>query len=325
MKRRAFFGVLAAAPWLVAEVYGDPQDKLPRIGFLGRTVPNLSPGDELRRGLRELGYVEGKDILIEWRHTLGYEDELRPLAAELVRMKVDVIVTFGTPAARAALEATKTIPVVFTAVGEPVATGLTTSLAKPSANGTGVSLLGAETGTKRFDFLHQLSPRIRRVAYLTSLANPATAPALQAMRAAAQSVGIKLDTYNARNAGEIESVLRTIPWKSVDGVLVGGDPIFLAEAAKIAKAARAAKVPAIFPYREFHEYGVLMSYGADWRDVLHRGAYYVDKILKGAKPSDLPVEQVSKMDFIIDMRVAREMGIKVPQELLFRADQVIRW
>jgi putative ABC transport system substrate-binding protein len=324
MNKRGFLGVLAAAPWLVAEVYGDPQDKVPRIGFLGRTVPNLSPGEELRQGLRELGYVEGKDILIEWRHTLGYEDELRPLAAELVRMKVDVIVTFGTPAARAALEATKTIPVVFTAVGDPVATGLTTSLAKPSANGTGVSLLGAEVATKRFDFLRQLSPRIRRVAYLGSPANPATAPGLESIRAAAQSVGIKLDTYNARNAGEIESALRAIPWKATHGVLIGGDPIFLAEGAKIAKAVRAARVPAAFPWREFHEYGVLMSYGPDWRDVLHRGAYYVDKILKGAKPSDLPVEQVSKVDLIIDLRVARDMGIKVPQELLFRADQVIR-
>ncbi len=322
--RRGFLAILVTAPWLVLEVHGDAQKRVPRIGFLGRTPPNLSAEEELRQGLRELGYVEGKDIVIEWRHTLGYEDVLRPLAAELVQMKVDVIVTFGTPAARAALEATKTIPVVFTAVGNPVGTDLTTSLAKPSANGTGVSLLGAETGTKRFDFLHQLSPRIHRVAHLTSLANPASASTLQSMQAAAQSVGIRLETYNARNTREIESALHTIPWKSTDGVLVGGDAIFLAEGAKIAKAVRAAKVPAVFPWREFHEYGVLMSYGPDWRDVLHRGAYYVDKILKGAKPSDLPIEQVSKMELIIDLRVAREMGIKVPQELLFRADQVIQ-
>ena len=325
MNRRGFLGVLGVAPWFIAEVYGDPQDKVPRIGFLGRIPPNLSAEEELRKGLRELGYVEGKGILIEWRHTLGYDDELRPLAAELVRMKVEVIVTFGTPAARAALEATKTVPVVFTAVGDPVATGLTTSLANPSANGTGISLLGAESATKRFDFLRQLSPRIRRVAYLGSLANPATAPGVESMRAAAQSVGIKLDIYNARNAGEIESALRAIRWKSTDGVLVGGDPVFLAAGAKIAKAVRAARVPAVFPWREFHEYGVLMSYGPDWRDVLRRGAYYVDKILKGAKPADLPVEQVSKMDLILDLRVARELGIKVPQELLFRADEVIRW
>ena len=324
MNRRDFLAVVGAAPWLVPDAYGEPQEKLPRIGFLGRLPPNLSAGEELRQGLREFGYVEGKDILIEWRQTLGYEDELRPLAAELVRKNVAVIVTFGTPAARAALEATKTIPVVFTAVGDPVATGLTTSLAKPSANGTGVSLLGAETATKRFDYLHQLSPRIRRVAYLGNPANPATRTGLESIRVAAQSVGIKLNTYNAINSGEIESALRTIPWKSVDGVLIAGDPIFLAEGAKIAQVVRAAKVPAIFPWREFHEYGVLMSYSSDWRDTLRRGAYFVAKILKGAKPSDLPVEQVSRIDLIIDLRVAREMRIKVPQELLYRADKVIR-
>ena len=201
MNRRDFLAVVGAAPWLVLEAYGEPQEKLPRIGFLGRLPPNLSAGEELRQGLREFGYVEGKDILIEWRQTLGYEDELRPLAAELVRMNVAVIVTFGTPAARAALEATKTIPVVFTAVGDAVATGLTASLAKPSANGTGVSLLGAETATKRFDYLHQLSPRIRRVAFLGNSANPATVSGLESVRVAAQSVGINLDIYNARNAG----------------------------------------------------------------------------------------------------------------------------
>ena len=324
MNRRDFLAVVGAAPWLIPEAYGEPQEKLPRIGFLGRLPPNLSAGEELRQGLREFGYVEGKDILIEWRQTLGYEDELRPLAAELVRMNVDVIVTFGTPAARAALEATKTIPVVFTAVGDAVATGLTTSLAKPSANGTGISQLGAETATKRFDYLHQLSPRIRRVAYLGNPANPATRTGLESIRVAAQSVGIKLNTYNAINSGEIESALRTIPWKSVDGVLIAGDPVFLAEGAKIAQAVRAAKVPAIFPWREFHEYGVLMSYSSDWRDALRRGAYFVAKILKGAKPSDLPVEQVSRIELIIDLRVARELRIEVPKELLYRADKVIR-
>jgi len=320
MNRRDFLVALAATPWLVDQACADPQNKLARIGFLGRIAPNLSSEEELRRGLRELGYVEGKDILIEWRHTLGFEEALRPLAVELVQMKVDVIVTFGTPAARAALEATKTIPVVFTAVGDPVATGLT----KPSTNGTGVSLLGVETVTKRLDFLHQLSPRIRHVAHVTSLANPASAATLQSIQASARSVSIKLTIFNARNIGDIEPTLRTIPWKSVDGLLVGGDPIFLAEGGKIAAAVRAARVPAVFPWREFHQYGVLMSYSADWRDTLHRGAYFVDKILKGAKPSDLPIEQVSKVELIIDLRVAREMGIKVPQELLFRADRVIQ-
>ena len=162
------------------------------------------------------------------------------------------------------------------------------------------------------------------MAYLVDLANPSQVVGVKSLQAAAQSLGIKLETYNATNAGEIGPALRRIPWKSIDGVLIGGDPIFLAEGAKISNAVRAAKVPAIFPWRDFHEYGVLMSYSPNLREVARRGAHYVDKILKGAKPADLPVEQVSTVDLIVDLRVADEMGIKVPQELLFRADEVIR-
>jgi len=324
MNRRTFLGALGAAPWLAVAVYSAAQEKVPKIGFLGRVAPNLEAKEGFQQGLRELGYVEGKNILIEWRNTLGHEDELRPLAAELVQVAPDVIVTFGTPAARAVLEETKIIPVVFAGVGDPIATGLVANLARPEANGTGVSLLSSELGVKRLDLLRQLVPRARRVAYLVDLANPSGAVQAKAVQATAQSLGIKLDTYNARNAAGIEAVLRAIPWKSTDGMLIGGDPIFIAEGAKISKAVRAARVPAVFPWPHFHEHRVLMSYGPNLRDVARRGAYYVDKILRGAKPSDLPVEQVSKVDLIIDLRLARELGIKVPQELLFRADRVIR-
>jgi putative ABC transport system substrate-binding protein len=239
-------------------------------------------------------------------------------------MAPDLIVTFGTPAALAVLEATKIIPVVFASVGDPIATGLVAHLARPEANGTGVSLLSSELGAKRLDLLRQLVPRARRVGYLTALANPSNAVQAKSVQAAARSLGIKLDTYDARNAGDIESALLAIPWKSTDGMLIGSDPIFQAEAARISKAVRAGRVPAVFPWPDFHEYRVLMSYGPDLRNVASRAAYYVDKILRGAKPSDLPVEQVSQVDLIIDLRVARELGIKVPQELLFRADRVIR-
>ena len=324
MNRRAFLGALGAAPWLVSEVYAEAQNKIPRMGFLGRLTPNSEQREGFQQGLRELGYVEGKNILIEWRNTLGYEDKLRPLAAELVQMAPDVIVTFGTPAALAVLKATRSIPVVFASVGDPLATGLATNLARPEGNGTGVSLLSSELGVKRLDLLRQLAPRARRVAFLVAPANPSNAVQTKSVQAAAQSLGIKLDTYNARNAGEVESALRAIPWKSIDGMLIGSDPIFEAEGAKISKAVRAARVPAVFPWPHWHEYRVLMSYGPDLRNVASRAAYYVDKILKGAKPSDLPVEQISQVDLIIDLRVARELGIKVPQELLFRAERVIR-
>ena len=242
---------------------------------------------------------------------------------ELVQTKPDLIVTFGTPAARAALEATKTIPVVFIGAADAVGTGLVPSLARPGGNATGVSLLGTELGSKRLDLLRQLAPRARRVAYLVDLANPASAVQAKSLNAAALSLGIKLETFNATNAGEISKALRTIPWKQIDGVLIGGDPIFLAEGAKIARAVRAGKVPALFPYRDFHEYGVLMSYSPDLREVIRLSAHYVEKILKGANPADLPVEQVSKVDLIVDLRVADELGINVPQEILFRADEVM--
>jgi putative ABC transport system substrate-binding protein len=187
-----------------------------------------------------------------------------------------------------------------------------------------VSILSTELGAKRLDLLRQLAPRVRHVAFIVNLANPGSAIQLEPMKIAAKTLNIKLEVYNARNAQEVRSALHAIPWKSIDGVLIGGDGVFLAQGAEIAQAVHKARLPAVFPWREFHKYGVLMSYSPDLEEVMRRGAYYVDKILKGAKPSDLPVEQISKVGLIIDVRVAREQGIKVPQELLYRADEVIR-
>jgi putative tryptophan/tyrosine transport system substrate-binding protein len=325
MNRRVLLGLLAAVPWCTCGVYVYAQNRVPRIGLLERSGPSGQRWVEgFQEGLHELGYFEGKNVLIESRRTLGHEAELRPLAAELVQTNPDVIVTISTPAAHAALEATKTIPVVFIAVGDPVGTGLVPSLARPGGNGTGVSVLSTELGVKRLDLLRQLAPRARRVASLVDLVNPSMAVQAKSLQAAARSLGMELETYNARNAEQIGVALRSIPWKAIDGVIIGGDPIFMAEGANIAKAVRAAKAPAIFPWREFHEYGVLMSYGPNLREVARRGALYVDKILKGAKPADLPVEQVTKVDLVIDLRVAHETHIKVPQQLLLRADEVIQ-
>lgn len=214
-------------------------------------------------------------------------------------MKPDLIVTFGTPAARAALEATKSIPVVFIGVGDPLGTSLVPSLAKPGGNGTGVSLLGTELGTKRLDLLHQLAPGLGGV--LTWWIWPMRLRRFRLIRCRRLLIhwALRLRPTTPTKVKEIGTVLRKIPWKSIDGVLIGGDPIFTAEVARIAKAVRAAKVPAVFPYREFHKYGVLMSYSPDVREQARQGAHYVDKILKCAKPADLPVEQVSKVDLII--------------------------
>ena len=325
MTLRLLLAIFGAALALSLAAGGAAADRIPRIGFLTGMPP--WPAEEgFREGLRELGYVEGKNIFIEWRRPREGDEGLQPLAAELVRMKVDIIVTFRTPPARAALSATNTIPVVFIGVADALRSGLVTNLARPGANGTGVSLLSSELALKRLDLLRQLAPHATTVAYLTNRANLVTGPQVVDMRSAAAALGIDLEVFDVRSAkeAEVDAALREIPWKTIGALQVGGDWILIPQGAKLAKAVRDARIPAIFPYREYHEHGVVMSYGPNLRDVLRRGAYYVDRLLKGAKPSDLPVEQVSKIELIIDLRAARSMGIRVPQTLLYRADQVIR-
>ena len=298
---------------------GAEQPPLPHIGVL--SVPPVD--GLLRAGLRERGYIEGKNIRIDWRSPYGNDQDAQSVAADLVREQVDVIVTFGTLGARAALSATATIPVVFSA-GDPVATGLADSLVRPGRNGTGVSVVSTELAAKRLDFLHQLAPRARRIGYLMNSANPLGPVQLDEARKAAPMLGLELVILDARNVAELNERLRTLNRRSVDGVLVTPDPLFQMHKSAIAVAVHRAKLPGMFPYKEYLDDGTLSSYGPDLRELSYRMAVYVEKILKGAKPSDLPIEQISKYQFIIDLRTARALGIKVPQELLYRADEVLR-
>lgn len=300
-------------------------ERIPRIGFL-TSMPPWSAEEAFREGLRELGYVEGRNIFIEWRRTRFGDEGLEALAAELVREKVDVIVTFRTPPTHAALKATSTIPIVFTGVADAVQSGLVTNLARPTANVTGVTLLSTELISKRLEVLRQLAPRARRVSYLVNRTNRVSAPQVDAVRSSAQALGLELEISDVRDAGdrEVEAALHELPRKAVDGLLVGSDAMLLNTGAKIAGAVHTARIPAVFPWREYHDFGVVVSYGPDLREGLHRGAYYVDKLLNGAKPSELPVEQVSKVELILDLRAAKSMGIHVPDTLLYRADKVIR-
>jgi putative ABC transport system substrate-binding protein len=324
VQRRRILLAVGAASWLVPQQRSFAEGKLPRIGFLSPLPPNVSLEAGLGEGLSELGYIEGSNILIERRHAHHADEELLRLAQDLVQVNVDIMVTLSSQAARAAVAATKKIPVVFTLVGDPVATGLVSSLAKPGANATGVSLLATELAPKRLDILRQLAPRTQQVVHIINLGNPSSAQQVAPLRAAAKALGIKLDIIDVRNPRELEATLRASAWRAADAMLIGGDTLFVVEGAKIAQAVRHAKIPAIFPWRDFHEYGVLISYGPALKDVLRRGAYYVDKILRGAKPSDLPVEQVSKFDLVVNLRLAQSMRITVPQELLYRADEVFR-
>jgi putative ABC transport system substrate-binding protein len=323
VKRRDFLLCVGAAPWLLRPRVSRAEDKIARIGFLARALPEWSALRGLDEGLRERGYVEGKNIRIERRYTLAFDD-LSSLAAELVRGNPDVIVTFGTPSAVAARNATKTIPIVFTAAGDPLATGLAASLARPGGNATGVSIISTELSAKRLDLLRQLAPRLRKATYLSAVSNPVSASGVRSTQAAAKALQLKLNVVNVRRHEDVAAAIGAISWKSIGGLVVDGDPIFLAEGARIAEAVRKARVPAVFPWRQFQEYGVVMIYDTDLKDVLRRGAYFVDRILKGASPAELPVEQVSTTTLIIDLRAAREQKIDVPAELVYRADQVIR-
>ena len=324
MRRRNFRACAGAVPWLLRPGVSRAEEKIARIGYLARALPEWSEQRGLDEGLRERGYIEGRNVLIERRYTLAFDDELSSLAVELVRGNPDVIVTFGTPSTLAAQKATRTIPIVFAPAGDPVATGLATSLARPGGNVTGVSVLSTELNTKRLDLLKQLAPSLRRATYLGTLSNPVTSRALTSMQAAAKSMQLDLEVVNLRRREDVAPALGSMSWKSIGGLVVGGDAILRAEGSRIADAVRKARVPAIFPWRAFQPYGVVMIYDTDIKDVLRRSAYFVDRILKGASPAELPVEQVSTTTLIIDLRAAREQRIKVPEDLVYRADQVIR-
>jgi putative tryptophan/tyrosine transport system substrate-binding protein len=295
----------------------------PRVGVL---LPQIlaSPAETgLREGLREQGYVEGQNIIVEWRRIGSSVEDAMPHAIELVQSKPQLILAFSTSSARAAMQATRTIPIVFLS-GDPAATGLTESLARPSANATGVSLATPQLTAKRLELLHELVPRARRVAFLRNPSNAVLPAQIAEAQKAARDLGLHLESFDARNTADLDTALRALQRSAPHAILVASDNGLLTEKARIASAIRKMKIPAVFPWKEYHEHGALMSYGPSFKDAIRRTASYVAKILKGAKPGDLPVEVVSKFDMIIDLRVARELKLEVPQSLLLRADEVIQ-
>jgi putative ABC transport system substrate-binding protein len=322
MSRRSFLTVGIALLLGVAAGSAAPAD-FPRIGFLTQLPESGADREGFRQGLRELGYIEGKSINIEWRRAHTGQESLA-LADGLVKEKVDVIVASGTPAADAAMRATATIPVVFANIGDPVTSGFVASLARAGRNGTGVSIDSTELYPKRVEFLHQLAPKAKRITYLVNSSNPIAARMLEETKIAARTLGIRLQILDARNAVELDAVLQTLRKNSPEAILVGGDGLYLANKGKVAATVRKTRTPAMFPYDDYHEHGALMSYGPSLSEAGRLAAGYVDKILKGATPSGLPIQQISRFELIIDLRLAREQGINVPQELLFRADKVIQ-
>jgi putative tryptophan/tyrosine transport system substrate-binding protein len=320
-----FLVTFALTDWTAASAQQSKQ--IPRIGYLtGARLTSIANRTEaFRQGLRELGYVEGKNIVIEWRAAEGNFDRLPALAAELVRLNVDVIVTGGEAATRPAKAATESIPIVMTQDDDPVGTGFIASLARPGGNITGLSTLAPERSGKRLDLLKEIIPRLSRVAVFGTSTEPSNTQALKEIELAARALGIKLQYRDVLSFKDIENAFRATAKERAGAVLMEvSGPITGPHRKEIAELAVKSRLPAIYGRREPVEAGGLMSYGVSVDDLDRRAATYVDKILKGAKPADLPVEQPKKFEFIINLKAAKQIGLTIPPNVLARADRVIR-
>ena len=320
------FGASALASPLAS--LAQQQGKVWRIGFLGaRSRSTLSNPDvyydAFTQGMRELGYVEGKNLVIEWRFADGKYERLPGLASELVQMKVEVIVTHSTPATQALQRATKTIPIVTAAVIDPVGSGFAVSLARPGGNITGLSVITVDVSPKHIELLKIMMPTLSRVAVLVNPGNPVHAAVLKSIQAAAQQVGIKILPVNARSPEEIERGFAMMKREHAEAVIIVADAFFFGQGRQIAELALKNRMPSIFQDREHVEAGGLMSYGQNVTDFFRRAATYVDKILKGAKASNLPIEQPTRFYLVINRKTANALGLTISQELLLRADEVI--
>jgi putative ABC transport system substrate-binding protein len=303
------------------------QDKIWRVGYLSSSVrpDSFESGTvaSFRRGLRELGYVEGRNLLIEWRFAEGKNERLPSLVAELLQLKVDVLLASGTPSARAAQKATTTIPIVMGSSGDPVGVGLIKSLARPEGNITGLTNISGDISSKHLQMLLDMVPKLSRVAVLLNPTNAAHAATLKSVAEAAQKIGVRMLSVEARTPQEIETAFSTMSREKAGAVIMENDSVFNQQARQIAEIAMKYRLPSIHGRRDFPEAGGLMSYGPSFDDMFRRAATYVDKIFKGAKPADLPVEQPTLFELIINGKTAKALGLKIPQSLLVMTDKVI--
>ena len=300
--------------------------KIPQIGFLGFTSPsaNSTRHEAFRQGLRELGYVEGKNIVIEWRFAEGKLDRVPALAGELARLKVDVIVTGGAGSTRPANEATNTIPIVMAQDPDPVGNGFITSLARPGGNITGLSTLAPELSGKQLELLKEIVAKLTRVAVVGTSTSPANAQALRELELAAGALKVQLQYLDIRSPKDIEPAFQEARNGRADAFLALVGPVLANQRTQIADLTVKSRLPAIFGQLEFVDAGGLMSYAVSFTDLHRRAATYVHKILKGAKPADLPVEQPKKFELIINLKTAKQIGLTIPPSVLARADRVIK-
>jgi ABC-type uncharacterized transport system substrate-binding protein len=317
------FALWAMLSALYASAEAQQAKKIPRIGLLVPSSSDFTRKDAFLQGLRDLGYVEGKNIAIEYRYTEGELNRLPDLAAELVRLNVDVIVTAAISSVRAAKKATATIPIVFASVGDAVDSGLVSSLARPGGNATGLTFLAPELDGKRLELLKEAFPKITKVAFLWRMPAARADPFKEA-EAVAKTLGLRLQSVGVRGPDDFESAFKAAKSGGADALIVISNPLSNTYRARIVDLAAKNRLPGIYPSTDFVEDGGLMSYGADILDNWRRAATYVDKILKGAKPADLPVEQPKKFQFVINLKAANQIGLTFPPNVLARADKVIK-
>jgi putative tryptophan/tyrosine transport system substrate-binding protein len=319
MNRRAFvtgLGAVLAAP---LAAWAQRTENVHRIGIL-----EYSPlWEPFRQRLRELGYVEGRNLLVEERGVTGKPDQISAMARELVDAKVDIIATAGAVATGAAKQATTTIPIVMIAVGDPVGIGLVQSLARPGGNVTGSSVLGPETAMKRLELLKELIPRLSTFALLWNASNPANRIYERDSSSAARSLNVTMQSVPVPHPGELEKAFITIQRERPNAMIVSGDLILQVHMGRVIDFARRTQLPVMYQNPEQVKSGGLLAYGANYAELFRRGAEYTDKILKGAKPAELPVEQPTKFELVINLKTAKALGLNIPRSLLLRADQVI--
>jgi len=324
MRRRSFITLLGgAATWPLAARAQQPA-KPPTIGFLGQSTPSAESQRMVAfvQRLRELGWIEGRTVSIEYRWAEGHTERAGEIAAEFVRRKVDVIVTSATTLVAAAKQATSVIPIVFATAGDPVGTGLVASLARPGGNVTGLSIQTTDLAGKRIELLREVVPGLRRVAMLINVGNAIAVLELGEVQAAARTLGLEVITLEIQRGEDIVSAVETLKGRA-EALYVVVDPLVGTQRIRINTLALAARLPTMHTFREAVEAGGLMSYGANFPDMFRRAADYVDKILRGVKPSDIPVEQPTKFDLVLNLTTARALGLTIPPTLLARADEVI--
>jgi ABC-type uncharacterized transport system substrate-binding protein len=326
MNRRVVFWLLATI-LLTPAFFAEAQPaKTPRIGYLtGSSISVITDRTEaFRQGLRELGYVDGKNMVIDWKSAEGKVDRLPTLAVELVRLKADIIITGGPTSNRAAKDATSTIPVVMAYDNDPVGNGFVASLARPGGNITGLSTLAPEISGKQLELLKEIVPRLSRVAVLGTSTNPGNTQSLRETERAAEAFGIKLQFLDILSPKDIQTAFQDARKGRADAVLVLAGSILNSHRTQVVELGVKSRLPTIYPYPEYLEDGGLITYSVNFTDLFRRAATYVDKILKGARPADLPVEQPTKFELVINLKTAKQIGLTIPPNVLARADRVIR-